>query len=198
VTARGDRRRRRKGELREQMRDAREAIPAVERARLSQVVSDRLFTLPELREAGTVALFSSFGSELDTSPIIERAHAEGRRVVLPFIEGSAMDVGEHRPGGELVPSSYGATEPASRVAVAPAEIDLVVTPGLAFDRAGRRLGYGRGYYDRWLRRARADAFLVGVCFWVQVVDRVPATASDVRVDAVVTDRETLRVPQRGR
>ena len=179
------------------MREAREAIPPAERTELSRAVGERLFTLPEVRGARTMALFSSFGSELDTAPMLEQAHAEGRRVVLPYIEGAAMEVAEHRPGDDLARSSYGAMEPASRVAVDPSQIDVVVAPGLAFDRAGRRLGYGRGYYDRWLRRVGTDAFLIGVCFSAQVVDRVPATSSDERMDVVVTDREVIRVTPRG-
>jgi 5-formyltetrahydrofolate cyclo-ligase len=176
------------------MRKAREAIPPAERTELSRAVGERLFALPEVRGARTMALFSSFGSELDTAPMLEQAHAEGRRVVLPYIEGAAMEVAEHRPDDdELARSSYGAMEPVSRVAIDPALIDVVVAPGLAFDRAGRRLGYGRGYYDRWLRRVGTGAFLIGVCFSAQVVDRVPATSSDERMDVVVTDREVIRV-----
>jgi 5-formyltetrahydrofolate cyclo-ligase len=195
MTSRGDRLRRRKEELRIRMKEAREAIPSAERARLSQAAGERLLALPEVHGARTVAMFSSFGSELDTAPMIERAHAEGRRVVLPYLAGSAMEVAEHRRGEELVRSSYGAMEPTSRVAVDPADIDVVVTPGLAFDRAGRRLGYGSGYYDGWLRRVGEDAVLVGVCFSAQVVDRVPASSSDERMDVVVTDGEVIRVPK---
>jgi 5-formyltetrahydrofolate cyclo-ligase len=175
------------------MTEAREAIPPAERIELSRAVGERLFALPEVRGARTIALFSSFGSELDTAPMLEQAHAEGLRVVLPYIDGAAMEVAEHRPGDDLARSSYGAMEPASRVAVDPAQIDVVVAPGLAFDRAGRRLGYGRGYYDRWLRRVGTKALLIGVCFSSQVVDRVPATSSDERMDVVVTDREVIRV-----
>lgn len=193
MTGRGNRLRRQKEELRARIGEAREAIPPAERARLSRTVGERLFALPEVRAAGTVALFSSFGSELDTAPMIDQAHVEGRRVVLPYLEGETMEVAEHRPGEKLVRSSYGAKEPASRVAVDPAEIDVVVAPGLAFDRSGRRLGYGRGYYDRWLRRVGDGAFLVGVCFSAQMVARVPATSSDERMDVLVTDREVIRV-----
>lgn len=174
------------------MRELREAIAPEERARRSLVVGDRLFTLPEMRAARTVALFSSFGSEIDASRIIDRSHAEGHRVVLPFLDGEWMEVAEHRAGEQLVRSSYGAAEPARRIAVAPSEVDVVVLPGLAFDRAGRRLGYGRGYYDRWLRRLGPRAFLVGICFSAQVVDRVPASSSDERVHAVITEDEVIR------
>ena len=175
------------------MREAREAISPEDRTRLSAVVSDRLFALPEVRAARTVSLFSSFGSEVDTSPMIERAHAEGRRVVLPFLDGDRMEVAEHGPGEELARSSYGAAEPLRRNAVDPGGVDAVALPGLAFDRKGRRLGYGGGFYDRWLSRLRPDAALIGICFASQLVERVPAGSSDVRVHVVVTDQEVIRV-----
>jgi 5-formyltetrahydrofolate cyclo-ligase len=193
MTAGGERRRRRKSELRRQMRELREAIPPDERARRSRAIGDRLFTLPEMGEAGTLLLFSSFGGEVDTSSMIERAHAEGRRVLLPYVDGEAMEAAEHAPGDELVPSSYGAGEPARREPADPQAIDAVIAPGLAFDRAGRRLGYGGGFYDRWLRRSRSDAVRIGICFAHQVVDRVPAGSSDERVRIVVTEDEVIRI-----
>jgi 5-formyltetrahydrofolate cyclo-ligase len=197
MTARGERRRRQKSELRRRMRELREAIPPDERARRSRALGDRLFALPEVRGARTVLLFSSFGAEVDTAPMIERAHAEGRRVLLPYLEGPAMEVAEHAAGDELVPSSYGAGEPARRVPADPAEVDAVIAPGLAFDWAGRRLGYGGGYYDRWLRRLRSDAARIGICFSQQVVDRVPSGSSDERVHLLVTEHEVIRVEGEG-
>ena len=175
------------------MRETREAIPPEDRIRLSAVVSDRLFALPEVRAARTISLFSSFGSEIDTSLMIGRAHAEGRRIVLPFLDRERMEVAEHGPADELVRSSYGAAEPLRRNAVDPGEVDAVALPGLAFDRKGRRLGYGGGFYDRWLSRLRPDAALIGICFASQLVERVPAGSSDVRVHVVVTDQEVIRV-----
>ena len=96
---------------------------------------------------------------------------------------------EERP----VETPYGPAEPARRQPVEPGQVDVVIVPGLAFDRLGRRLGYGAGFYDRWLRRVRPDTMRVGIGFSFQVVDRVPAGGSDERVDVVVTDREVIRV-----
>jgi 5-formyltetrahydrofolate cyclo-ligase len=190
---RAERRRRQKEELRERIRALREDLSPDERSRRSRAVGEALFELPEMRPARTVALFSSFGSEIDTAPVISRAHVEGRRVLLPYLDEGVMESAEHRPGEELVASSYGPAEPARREPVDPAEVDAVVAPGLAFDRRGRRLGYGAGYYDRWLRRLRLDTPRIGICFSFQVVDRVPAGGSDERMDIVVTDREVIRV-----
>jgi 5-formyltetrahydrofolate cyclo-ligase len=189
---RAERRRRQKAELRERIRTLREDLSPEERSRRSAAVTERLFRLPEMQVARTVALVSSFSSEIDTAGMIERAHAEDRRVLLPYLDEGVMEVAEHRPGDALVPSSYGPAEPARRRPVDPAEVDVVIVPGLAFDRRGRRLGYGAGFYDRWLRRVRPDAARVAIGFSFQVVDRVPAGGSDERVHVVVTDREVIR------
>jgi 5-formyltetrahydrofolate cyclo-ligase len=190
---RAERRRRQKAELRERIRTLREELSPEERSRRSEAVTESLFGLPEMRAVRTVAMFSSFGSEVDTTGMIERAHAEDRRVLLPYLDEGVMEVAEHLPGDRLVPSSYGPAEPARREAVEPGQVDVVIVPGLAFDRRGRRLGYGAGFYDRWLRRARPDTTRVGIGFSFQVVDRVPAGGSDERVHMVVTDREVIRV-----
>jgi 5-formyltetrahydrofolate cyclo-ligase len=192
---RTERRRRQKAELRERVLALRRDLSPEDRSRRSEAVAGALFDLPEVRSARTVALFSSFGSEVDTAPVIERAHGEGRRVVLPYLDEDVMEVAEHRPGDRLVPSSYGPAEPSRREPVDPVEVDAVVVPGLAFDRRGRRVGYGGGYYDRWLRRLRPDAVRIGVGFAFQLVDRVPAAGSDERVDVVVTDEGVVRVPR---
>jgi 5-formyltetrahydrofolate cyclo-ligase len=190
---RAERRRNQKAELRERIRSLREGLSPEDRSRRSGAVAEALFGLPEVRDAATVALFSSFGSEIDTAPIIERAHAEGRRVLLPYLDEGVMEVSEHRPGDDLVPSSYGPAEPSRRDPVDPGEVDAAVIPGLAFDRRGRRLGYGAGFYDRWLRRLRPNASRIGIGFSFQIVDRVPAGGSDERVDVVVTDEGVTRV-----
>jgi len=137
-------------------------------------------------------LFSSFGSEVDTAPIIERLDEERRRVVLPRTEGREMLSVTYRPGDAASVAPFGAMEPAGGAIVEPEEIDAVIVPGLAFDRAGYRVGYGGGFFDRFLAKARADALRIGICFALQVVDEVPRGATDLPVDVIVTDEGTLR------
>jgi 5-formyltetrahydrofolate cyclo-ligase len=123
---------------------------------------------------------------------------KGKRVLLPFLEGETMAAAEFVPGpeGAMVQTTYGPKEPASRVPVHPGEVDVVILPGLAFDRAGYRLGYGGGYYDRYLTGLRPDAVRIGIGFAVQLVDAVPHGEGDARLDVTVTDRETVRHPAR--
>jgi 5-formyltetrahydrofolate cyclo-ligase len=116
-----------------------------------------------------------------------RLHAAGKRLLLPYLDRTGMEAAEVRPGDELTPAWYGAREPARRVPVDPADVDLVVTPGLAFDRDGRRLGYGGGHYDRFLDRLDPRGVRVGIGFAEQLVERVPAGPEDQRVNLVVTD-----------
>lgn len=180
-----------KAELRRRMRLAREAIPADDRARIAEIVAERLLALPEATSARTVLLFYSFGSEVATGGMAARIRAEGKRLLLPYVEEDGMEAAEVREDDELIRAPYGAREPARRVPVDPSEVDLVVAPGLAFDRGGHRLGYGGGFYDRYLARLRPETVRVGIGFAVQVVDWVPAGPGDQRVDLVVTEAGVL-------
>src|SRR5436190_4085243 len=136
------------------MRAVRSGIPEAERARRSEAVARSLLSLPEASDARLVFIVLSFGSELSTAPAIAAFRERGARIAVPVLDEKRIEAVDLPPGGVLVPTSYGAMEPAERVPVPAEEIDLVVAPGLAFDRAGRRLGYGGGYFDAFLPRLR--------------------------------------------
>jgi 5-formyltetrahydrofolate cyclo-ligase len=188
-----------KAALRLRMREARAAILPERRSELARAALENLLRLDAVAVAGTVLLFYSFGSEIPTARLIERLQAMGKRILLPYLDDERrMEAAELAPEDHPVPTRYGPKEPPRRVAVDPAEVDLVITPGLAFDRFGHRLGYGGGYYDRYLRRLHPGAARIGIGFSVQVVDEVPAEAGDERVDVVVTDGGILVcAPQMG-
>jgi 5-formyltetrahydrofolate cyclo-ligase len=172
---------------------ARDAIPPAERFRLAELVTERFLGLPEVVAADVVLAFSSFGSELPTLPLIERLLARGVTVALPRIVSGELEPRTWRPGEPTTETSFGALEPTGGEVVAPGRIDLVATPGVAFDRAGRRVGYGGGFYDRLFPFMRSDALRVGVGFGIQLLERdLPEGAFDMRVDAVITESETVR------
>lgn len=158
---------------------------------MAEQVEERLFSLPVLREAGVVLVFYSFGSEVPTDRIIKRLAEEGRTVLLPFMDGGDMAAAELRPGDALTPTPYGPKEPSHREPIDPARVDVVITPGLAFDRSGHRIGYGGGNYDRFLARLRPHATRIGIAFHVQILPAVPHGPSDEPVHFVVTDREVI-------
>jgi 5-formyltetrahydrofolate cyclo-ligase len=181
-----------KRDLRALVRAARDALPAETREALGARVAERLFSVPGFVDAGTVLAFSSFGSEVPTAPILDRLHRQGRRVALPRVRAEAMEARGYRPGDPMTVARFGALEPVEGERLAPEEFDAVIVPGLAFDRQGFRVGYGGGHFDRFLERVRADALTVGICFAIQLVDRIPTEAHDIAVRWVVTDEEAIR------
>ncbi len=176
--------------LRRQVLARRDRVAASRRATASEAVAGRAAALPELRAARTVMAFWSFGSEVDTGPLRARLHAAGVRVALPRIEDGEVVPVAFEAGEELRPTSFGGMEPATGRALPPEAVDVVLTPGVAFDRTGNRLGYGGGYYDRLLRRTPAAR--IAIAFALQVIEAVPAARTDTRVDAIVTELEVIR------
>ena len=183
--------RREKAAVREHMRAVRASIAPDERLRLAEAIEARAFSLPALTGANTIMLFASFGSEVPTGAMGDRLRAEGRRTLYPFLSSGEMRVGEVHRADEMVKSAYGPLEPAARLSISAAEIDVVLVPGLAFDRAGFRLGYGGGHFDRFLVHLPASAVRVGLAFHVQVIDPVPRGPGDRAVEIIVTDQETI-------
>jgi 5-formyltetrahydrofolate cyclo-ligase len=188
-----DRLKREKRAVRARVRALRDALDAGERERASSAIAAAVLGLPELEGVSAVMVFASFGTEVDTRPIVDGLHERAVRVVMPRVEGHDIAAVAYRPGDRMVTAAFGMPEPAGDEIVDAREIDAAVTPGLAFDRAGHRIGYGGGFYDRFFARARADLRKVAVCFSAQVLsEELPHGAFDVPVDVVVTEREVLR------
>jgi 5-formyltetrahydrofolate cyclo-ligase len=180
-----------KRRVRNAVRGERDAVPNDVRDERAGQVVERFLDLPEVQRARIVMLFSSFGSEVPTGSLIERLHARGVVVALPRIEGTALVPIPYAPGDPTTTTSFGAVEPVGETPLDPSSIDVVGVPGVAFDRSGRRIGYGGGYYDRFLRGL--PAFTVGLIFGLQVLDEdLPAGRFDLPVDAIVTEEETIR------
>jgi 5-formyltetrahydrofolate cyclo-ligase len=181
--------------VRRRVLQARDAIDPSERARRSVLIAARCLELPEVATASAVMAFWSFGSEVDTGPLLERLHQRGTRLALPRIADGDLEPRTWEPGDPTTTTSFGAREPADGDEISPHEIDVVITPAVVFDRLGRRVGYGGGFYDRFLPRTRDDCVRVGPAFDVQVLaegDTLPGGAFDLRVDAIVTDMELIR------
>ena len=182
-----------KAALRREVLARRDALDPVARARLSSIALSRVSALSEYRQARAVLGYASFGSELDTRPLLHEVLASGRMLVLPRVDRAARRLALHEVralDAELRPGTWGIPEPAPERcrSVWPGEIDFVLVPGLVFDRAGGRIGYGAGYYDRLLTAWPEPApSLVAAAFELQVVPAVPVLATDRRVDLVVTE-----------
>ncbi|OHD75204.1 MAG: 5-formyltetrahydrofolate cyclo-ligase [Spirochaetes bacterium RBG_16_67_19] len=193
----------RKMRLRKDIRcllDGREESEVITRSRL---VQERLFATEWWRRARWVFVYIAMSVEVDTTLIVTRAYREGRQVAIPRIEGEEITFYryEGRTRG-LVPNQFGILEPDPQwLPVEPRELAegplLILAPGLAFDRSLRRIGRGKGYYDRFLARARSgpqECLVVGLTLAEQVVEEVPAGPLDQPLDGLVTDRELIGHP----
>jgi 5-formyltetrahydrofolate cyclo-ligase len=138
--------------------------------------------LPEYAAAANVMAFAGMGTEPDTVPLHARITAEGKRVLLPRVEAGRIVVCE--ADGEMATSSFGVSEPQGP-ALEPTVVEFVIVPGLAFTADGCRLGYGAGFYDRFLASIPGVPN-AGVCFSEQLVDTLPMEPHDIRVDRVIS------------
>lgn len=194
------------GALKRAKRDVRRAVLAerdslteAERTARAEAITRRFLELPEVMEAGSILAFWSFGSEVPMSPLIEALHDRGVRVSLPRIVGGDLEPRAYAPGDRLTATAFGAMEPAAARPVDPADLDVIATPAVAFDRTGARVGYGGGFYDRFFLTTRTACLRAGVAFDLQLcpADRaLPAGSFDLKVDAIVTESETLRCAAR--
>jgi 5-formyltetrahydrofolate cyclo-ligase len=170
----------------------RDALPDAERAARSEAIADRLLGLDEATGAATVLAFWSFGSEVDTAPLIDRLRSRGTTVALPRTRDGDIVPIVWTPGSSMTETSFGSREPADGRVLEGRELDLIVVPGVAFDLSCRRVGYGGGFYDRLLARTREGAAAIAIAFGMQVVDEVPSGPLDRTVDAIVTEDDVIR------
>ena len=168
--------------LRRRMRMARELVD--DRVLRSVGLWSSVAALPQYQEATTVMAFVGGKGEPDTESLFARLAAEGKTLVLPSVSGARLVPRLVGPG--LVVGAYGIPESQGEP-IAAIGLDLVLVPGLAFTREGRRLGQGGGHYDRLLSELPPSCTTVGVCFAEQIVDDLPDEPHDRLVDVVVSD-----------
>lgn len=181
----------RKKALRARLRAARSGL-APERAKwLGARAAEQLSAVPAFVRSERLALFASLPDEIDTRPLFDLARSAGKPCLFPrCLPGDQLEFVRVESWDELVPGRYGVPEPGDvRDAERLGPSDLAILPGVAFDRRGRRLGRGRGFYDRTFAAVAAGPgpLLVGLAAAFQVVDEVPAGPTDRPVDAIVTE-----------
>lgn len=194
-----------KKNLRSRALSARRALLPPQRDQLAARAHERLLASSVWREARAIALYVSLPDELDTAPLLEAAWQTGKTLYLPRVrqQYGLMDFVSVRGREELRPGPFRLMEPPDSLpGFGPERAgldfcpDLFIVPGVAFDRQGRRLGFGGGYYDRFLagvRRAARDTapHRVGLCFGCQLLDELPAEPWDEYMTHICTDEEWL-------
>ena len=184
-------------QLRREMRTRRRALADDVRAHADRAIHAHLLSLPELKRAQHIAVFLAFDGEPSLAPLIEAARRHRKRLYVPVLRGLTMTFAELEPSAALAANFFGIQEPKVGRKIDARTLDLVLTPLVAFDDRGVRVGVGRGYYDRCFRFLRHRSHwrrpkLLGVAYELQRVPVLTPSAWDVPLWGVVTEAGVRR------
>lgn len=174
-----------KKELRKEFKNIRDNIK--KRDLLSHQIGENLFESDLYKNARSIFTFISFRSEVETFEIIKRALEDKKIVTVPKVQGKDMKVIKIYSLDNLKRSPLGILEPENDDEFY--NVDITLTPGLAFSKDGYRLGYGGGYYDRFFAKYRTKK--VGLAFYDQLTDKIPKEEFDQKLDYLVTEKEII-------
>ena len=174
-----------KKELRVKMKKIRDQLPIEERRQADRTIFNILKNLDEIKSSRVIYTYVSFGSEVSTREIMAWCLDQKKCLAVPGIEGKEMNFYRVTSLSELVPGIWGIPEPAGKRQPV-TQPGIMLVPGPAFDKKGYRLGYGGGFYDRYLaRRPDLQKTSIGLAYQVQLVDKLPVEACDLPVQRIV-------------
>jgi len=178
-----------KDEIREKILEKRSKLEKSKIIEKGNLVKEKLFSLEEYKKAKTVMFFVSFRKEAYTQDMIKEA-LKDKIVVVPKVKKFELIPCRIKDFLELATGYSGVLEPVRIDEVDLNDIDIVLVPGIAFDKRGYRIGYGKGYYDNFLKNVRA--LKIGLCMDFQIVDNIPEKEWDVKMDVVVSEDRVIR------
>lgn len=182
-----------KTQLRKDMSKKRENLHVEDVKKLSEQICTRLYELHPLKGAKSIMGFVPIRNEVNLMPFLEQQMKSGKTILLPRVEDNGeMLAVEFKGWDKTKISSYGIAEPVGEP-YPEDKIDVVLVPGLVFDGNGYRLGYGKGYYDRFLPRLKNNAFKCGSCYDFQIVEDVFPHEKDIPVQWILTDKSELGI-----
>lgn len=184
-----------KKKIRQEILAKRDALPVLEKKRLSKKISDGIKNLPAFIKAEKLLLFVGYGSEPDTIPFIEECLQKGKEVYCPVVFNDTMEFYRIYSPAELKEGYKGILEPlpVQERKYVPGEYDFMLVPGTAFDRQGNRIGYGKGFYDKYLSRGVFTGDMAAAAFSFQIVEsgRIPTEETDYKIKNIVTENEWI-------
>lgn len=184
--------------LRKEILKKRENIDIDNKEKMDKEIIRRFCESKYYKDAKHIFIYISYGTEINTRGIIKKALNENKKIYVPRTELDTriMDAVEITSMDNLIKSSYGILEPSKGdVEINPNELELIVVPGIAFDRSGGRMGYGAGFYDRYFKKIHEENVgritKVALAYDFQVIDKVPMNKQDVPVDYIITEKEFI-------
>ncbi|MCI8403923.1 MAG: 5-formyltetrahydrofolate cyclo-ligase [Clostridia bacterium] len=182
-----------KNELRKKMRAQRRAMTAAEIDAKSAAITEKLFSPECIGKTKTVCIFLSAFNEPDTIPIAKKLWQKQCKVVVPIsnTKTNTLSLSYIDSLRDLCKGAYGILEPSVIKSAGIGDIDVILIPGLAFDRDGGRMGFGKGYYDRFLENT--NAVKIGLCYDFQLLDNIPKESHDIPMNYIITEKEILKI-----
>lgn len=181
--------------IRDQILKNKEKIDKISLNSYSYSIIDTLHNTSYYKNAKTIMTFISFGAEVDTHDFIKQSIKNNKRIVVPITlpETKQLKLSEVLDFGELETGYYDILTPKKEFIryVDPSEVDLIIVPGVAFDREGYRIGYGGGYYDRFLSKL-GHIPKISLAFDMQLIDKVPREDFDIPVDYIITETQIIK------
>ncbi|SFU43861.1 5-formyltetrahydrofolate cyclo-ligase [Clostridium sp. DSM 8431] len=181
--------------LRKEILKKRGNISKEERTVFDNIIKEKLEGMDFFNKANNIFIYVGFGSEINTIDYINEFLKMGKRIFVPRTneENKTMDAVEIKSLDSLVKSGkYQILEPSKEIKAAEkSDLDLVILPGVAFDDKGGRVGYGAGYYDKYLKGLSEDIPKAALCYDFQLIDKVPMEEHDVRADYIITEKRFI-------
>ena len=178
-----------KNQLKESILEKRNSLSEEKILEKSNQIKNKLFNLSQYKKSKTIMFFVSFNSEVNTHEMIKES-LKNKTIVVPKVVSHEIEPSIIIDFDNLVSGKFGILEPIEAMKIAHKNIGLVLVPGIVFDKEGHRIGYGFGYYDKFLAKV-PKAIKIGLAFDFQVVDKIPAEMHDVPVDMIVTEKRIL-------
>ena len=183
-----------KKELRKRILSIRNNMPGEDVVNNSRIIRDKIIGLDVYKQSKVIFIYMDFKNEVMTSDLIKHMLFEKKRVVVPYTDtvSTVLIPSEITGESDLKLNSFGYSEPKKVSPVNIEEIDLVIVPGLVFDKNLNRIGFGKGYYDRILNKLKASARKVAVAHDFQVLEEIPAEEHDVKMDMIITEKSIMK------
>ncbi len=182
-----------KSEIRKLNREKRNSLSKTEVQIKSKKASDYFTESKIYKNAETIMLYMPLGNETDTTMIIKKAYNDGKKTVFPVTDKAN---GEITPvyadeNAVFVKGAFSVNEPWEKNIATPESIDVVIVPGIAFDKNGNRIGFGKGCYDKFL--IKTNAVKVGLCYDFQLLDEIPSDLYDIKMDYIITEEGMIEI-----
>lgn len=176
--------------IRKKILELRKNLPTYDVLKKSNEIIKKLEEIEEFKEAKKIACYISFGNEVYTHGFIKK-YVETKIISVPVVNKKEIFLSNIKSWSELQQGAYGILEPKKEFLRICNNVDLIIVPGIAFDKKGNRIGYGEGYYDKLLKKL--NAIKIALAYDFQLLDKIPSEKHDVKIDIIITEKRILRI-----